>query len=45
MRICRDLGYTMAEIMERMSYEEFALWNALYKVEHDEAEQAAKRRR
>jgi hypothetical protein len=37
MRICRDLGYTIAELRERMTLEELLLWQTLYKVEHDES--------
>ena len=38
MRIARDLGYTLQELMQRMTYEEFALWGALYEAEYQEQE-------
>jgi hypothetical protein len=36
MRICRDLGYTLSELTQRLSLEEFQLWALLYEVEEKE---------
>tara|TARA_R100001509_G_scaffold159678_1_gene126445 strand:+ start:1171 stop:1314 length:144 start_codon:yes stop_codon:yes gene_type:complete len=47
MRVARDLGYTLSELNERMSREEFQLWALLYEVEYKEEKEAmqkAKRR-
>lgn len=48
MRLARDLGYTLLELMQRLTYEELLLWNALYEaenLEYEEAERKAKRHR
>jgi hypothetical protein len=45
MRLCRDLGYTIGELQCRITEEELVLWNMLYQIEHEESEQAAKRKR
>jgi hypothetical protein len=45
MRLCRDLGYTISELQDRITEEELAMWNILYQIEHEESEQAAKRKR
>jgi hypothetical protein len=39
MRLARDLGYTLLELMQRMTHEELLLWNALYEAENQEYEQ------
>ncbi len=47
MRIARDLGYTLSELTQRLSREEFQLWALLYEVEYKEEQEAirkAKRR-
>ena len=47
MRIARDLGYTLSELTQRLSREEFKLWALLYEVEYKEEQEAirkAKRR-
>tara|TARA_R100001163_G_C5062910_1_gene200083 strand:+ start:2287 stop:2430 length:144 start_codon:yes stop_codon:yes gene_type:complete len=47
MRLARELGYTLAELGERMTKEELELWCVLYEVEaqeQDEARRKAKRR-
>lgn len=33
MRLCRELGKTLGELMEEMTSAEFDLWVALWKVE------------
>jgi len=45
MRIARDLGYTLQELMQRMTYEEFVLWGALYEAEYQEQESASRKGR
>jgi hypothetical protein len=45
MRLCRDLGYTISELQDRITEEELTMWNILYQIEHEESEQAAKRKR
>jgi hypothetical protein len=48
MRLARDLGYTLLELSERLTYEELQLWGLMYQVEYQEAEepiQKASRRR
>jgi len=48
MRLARDLGYTLSELSERMTFEEVQLWGLVYQVEQQEIEQAnqkASRRR
>lgn len=47
MRIARDLGYTLLELSQRMTHEEFQLWALVLQVEHEEEQEAirkAKRR-
>jgi len=39
MRICRDLGYTLSELTQRLSREELQLWALLYEVEYKEEEE------
>lgn len=39
MRLCRDLGYTLGELLDTMSSAEYVLWLALLKQEAmDDAE-------
>jgi hypothetical protein len=45
MRICRDIGCTIGELRHRMTEEELLLWNVLYAIEHEEAQEAAKKRK
>lgn len=48
MRLARDLGYTLSELSERLTYEEIQLWGLMYQVEFEEAKEAnekASRRR
>lgn len=47
MRLARDLGYTLAELSQRVTLEELRLWAAMYEIESKEQEEAmrkAKRR-
>lgn len=47
MRVARDLGYTLSELSQRMTHEEFQLWALVFQVEYEEEEEArrkAKRR-
>lgn len=43
MRLARDLGYTLLELSDRLTYEELQLWGLMYQVEHEEAEEASKK--
>jgi hypothetical protein len=43
MRVARDLGYTLSELTQRISREEFQLWVLLYEVEAKEQEAAMKK--
>ena len=45
MRLSRELGYTLAELYERMTYEEMYLWGLLFEVEAEEREEAARKAR
>jgi hypothetical protein len=43
MRICRELGYTLSELTQRLSHEEFQLWALIYQVEEEERIAASKK--
>jgi len=43
MRLSRELGYTLSELYERMTYEEMYLWGLLFEVEAEEREEAARK--
>jgi hypothetical protein len=45
MRLARDLGYTLAELGQRITLEELRLWAALYEVEGKEQEEAMRKAR
>ena len=45
MRLARDLGYTLADLTQRITWEELQLWTLLYEVEYREKEEAAKKAR
>lgn len=45
MRLARELGYTLSEIMKRTTYEEIYLWAVLFEIEHEESEEAARKAR
>ena len=42
MRLARDLGYTLSELSERMTFEEVQLWGLMYQAESEEIEEANK---
>lgn len=44
-RVARDLGYTLAELMSRMTHEELYLWSVIYQYEYQEQEKAMKKGR
>ena len=44
MRLCLDLGFTLSELTDRMSYEEIQLWSAFYQLEADSRAENQKRR-
>ncbi len=43
MRLARDLGYTLLELSERLTYEELQLWGLMYQVEYQEAEESSQK--
>lgn len=43
MRLARDLGYTLLELSERITFEEVQLWGLMYQVENEEAEEVNKK--
>lgn len=43
MRLARDLGYTLLELSERLTYEELQLWELMYQVEYEEAEESSQK--
>jgi hypothetical protein len=43
MRLARDLGYTLTELTDRITYEELQLWGLMYQVEFQESEEASKK--
>jgi len=43
MRLARDLGYTLLELSERMTFEEVQLWGLMYQVEQQEMDEANKK--
>ena len=43
MRLARDLGYTLLELSERLTYEELQLWGLMYQIEYQEAEEASQK--
>lgn len=42
-RVARDLGYTLAELAERMTPEELHIWALVYGYEYDQQEEAMKK--
>jgi hypothetical protein len=42
-RLARDLGYTLAELMDRMTPEELYLWGVIYQHEHQEQKKEMKK--
>ena len=48
MVVAEKLGYTLQELMERVTYEELLLWSAFYEIRHEQEKKAmedARRRR
>lgn len=43
MRVARDLGYTLSELSQRMTHEEFQLWALVFQVEAEEQEEATRK--
>jgi hypothetical protein len=43
MRVARELGYTLSELTQRMSREEFQLWILLFEVEAKEQQDAMRK--
>lgn len=44
-RVARDLGYTLAELMDRMAPEELSLWGLIYQYENQQQERAMQKAR
>jgi len=42
-RLARDLGYTLAELSDRMTPEELYLWGLIYQHENQEQEKAMRK--
>jgi len=45
MSLARELGCTLAELLERVTLEEILLWNTFFRIEREEEAKAAKKRR
>jgi hypothetical protein len=43
MRLARDLGYTLTELTDRITYEELQLWGLMYQVEFQESKEASEK--
>lgn len=43
MRVARELGYTLSELTQRMTREEFQLWVLLFEVEAKEQQDAMRK--
>ena len=44
-RLAKDLGLTVAQLMETMTVAEFTGWAAFYKMEYEESRKAMNKRR
>lgn len=42
-RVARDLGYTLAELSDRMTPEELHLWGLIYEYENQEQQKAMRK--
>jgi hypothetical protein len=43
--LAKELGCTLAELLERITPEELLLWNTFFKIEREEEAKAARKRR
>jgi hypothetical protein len=43
--LARELGCTLAELLERITPEELVLWNMFFRIEREEEAKAAKKRK
>jgi hypothetical protein len=43
--LARELGCTLAELLERVTLEEILLWNTFFRIEREEEAKLAKKRR
>lgn len=43
--LAKELGCTLAELLERVTPEELLLWNTFFGIEREEEAKAAKRRK
>lgn len=45
MQIAKELGYTLSELVSKITLEEMLLWNTFFAIEKEEASKLAKRKR
>jgi hypothetical protein len=45
LRLARELGYTLSELSQRITKEELQIWAALFEIETQEQEEAARKSR
>jgi hypothetical protein len=45
MRVARDLGYTLSELSQKMTHEEFQLWTLVFQAEAEEQEELMRKSR
>jgi hypothetical protein len=45
MQLCQDLGMTLVELTNRMTYEELILWSSFYQWQTEQQAEAQMRRR
>jgi hypothetical protein len=43
-KLARELGYTLSEIFERVTYDELIIWSGFFALEADETERQMRRR-
>jgi len=43
--LAKELGFTLAELVEKVTPEEMILWNTFFRLEKEEAEKQARKRR
>ena len=43
--LAKELGYTLTEIIEKVTQEELMIWNTFFRIEREEAQKAGQRRR
>jgi len=43
--LAKELGCTLAELVEKVTTEELLIWNTFFRIEREEAQKAAQRRK